>query len=69
VVEAQFLSKLLTNNVNILLKLIFEGHTNEAQVLNVTVSYCPRPPIDYLEEIPAASMVYCIPHIFDCLKF
>jgi hypothetical protein len=45
-VEAQFLSKLHTNNGYILLKLLLKGIENEARFLKqVTVSYCPRPPV------------------------
>jgi hypothetical protein len=41
--EAQFLSKLHTNNGLNLLKLLLKGTPNEAQFLKVAVSYCPRP--------------------------
>jgi hypothetical protein len=44
-VEAQFLSKLNTNNSSLLLKFLLKGTKNEAQFLKVTVSYCPRPPV------------------------
>jgi hypothetical protein len=44
-VEAQFLSKLHTNDDKILLKLLLKGTKNEAHFLKVTVSYCTRPPV------------------------
>jgi hypothetical protein len=45
-VEAQFLSKLHTKNGYFLLKLLLKGTKNEAQFLKITVSYCPRPPVE-----------------------
>jgi hypothetical protein len=46
-VEAQFLSKLHTNNAYILLILLLLKGTikNEAQFIKTTVSYCPPPPV------------------------
>jgi hypothetical protein len=40
-----FLANYIHTKLKFLLKLLLKGTKNEAQFLNVAISYCPRPPV------------------------